>query len=485
MRLKSQSRSQSKQFSGAAGTFLTMPTIPQMGEVTVCEINRDLLTSKQVSDAQAKDAYAKILGLVFHPIPFQAEKTLPIAYRQYFETDREMERDDTAPETAYEYPSLHIEHLLLKGVTAVRRILANSLEPIFSPIDVKAMKKIELCQGVSWHKNKHILAFISGPNQVFVFDFQDSEWKEPSILGSESQKDIEAIEWRPNGGTTLSVACREGICIWTASYPGNVASVRAGVPYYLAPLTRGANVRWTLVDTLKRAHGKKITTIAWSPNGRFLASGSHEESSIIIWDVAQGVGTPLRRGLGGTSLLKWSPTGDYLFSAKLNGTFSLWETVTWASEPWSSSGGCVTSATWSPDGQMLLMAFSESLTLGALHFAGRPPSLDAQLLPVELPEIGSITGGFGNIEKMAWDGRGERLAVSYSGGDPIYAGLIAVYDTRRTPIVSALLVGFIRGPGEQARPLSFGFHDRFKQGPLLSVCWSSGMCCTYPLIVRA
>jgi len=28
-------------------------------------------------------------------------------------------------------------------------------------------------QGVSWHLNKHIIAFISGPNQVLVHDYED------------------------------------------------------------------------------------------------------------------------------------------------------------------------------------------------------------------------------------------------------------------------------------------------------------------------
>ncbi|KAG7960279.1 hypothetical protein I3843_10G115600 [Carya illinoinensis] len=89
------------------------------------------------------------------------------------------------------------------------------------------------------------------------------------------------------------------------------------------------------------------------------------------------------------------------------------------------------------------------------------------------------------IEKIAWDGSGERLAVSYKGGDEPYRGLIAVYDTRRTPLVSASLIGFIRGPGDHPKPIAFSFHNKFKQGPLLSVCWSSGFCCTYPLIFRS
>jgi aladin len=42
---------------------------------------------------------------------------------------------------------------------------------------------------------------------------------------------------------------------------------------------------------------------------------------------------------------------------------------------------------------------------------------------------------------MAWDGTGERLAVTYSGAvDATYSGLVAVFDTRQTPIVSTSLL---------------------------------------------
>ncbi|XP_023772679.1 V-type proton ATPase subunit d1 [Lactuca sativa] len=33
-------------------------------------------------------------------------------------------------------------------------------------------------------------------------------------------------------------------------------------------------------------------------------------------------------------------------------------------------------ASWDPNGRMILIAFSESLTLGSVHFATKPPSLD-------------------------------------------------------------------------------------------------------------
>lgn len=32
-----------------------------------------------------------------------------------------------------------------------------------------------------------------------------------------------------------------------------------------------------------------------------------------------------------------------------------------------------------------------------------------------------------------------------------------------------MISGFIRGPGDHPTPIAFSFHDKFKQGPLLSV----------------
>ena len=46
----------------------------------------------------------------------------------------------------------------------------------------------------------------------------------------------------------------------------------------------------------------------------------------------------------------------------------------------------------------------------------------------------------GQIEKMAWDKAGERLAVSFIGGDENHSGLIAVYDTRKVPILAVTLM---------------------------------------------
>lgn len=445
-----------------------MPSFPLQGSVTICEINRTLIVAEAISDDRAKDAYGKILGMVFSPIPFQPEQLGSTGENQESE---HQERNNG-------------ESVERKGLMKSLQYLVNdSIKRMFYPNCVHLLPEIDL-QGVSWHQHRHIIAFISGPNQVIVRDYEDSEGKDACVLSNGAQQDIRALEWRPNGGKSLSVACKGGICIWAASYPGNPATVRPGAASSLGTLTRGSGGRWTLVDFLRSHSDEQTSAISWSPDGRYLASASCESSSFTIWDVSQGLGTPIRRGLGGISLLKWSPTGDYFFAAKFDGTFYLWETNTWTSEPWSSTSGFVTGATWDPDGHIILIAFSGSLTLGSIHFSSKPPSLDSHLLPVDLPEITTMTGSEG-IEKIAWDASGERLAVSYKGGDDNYKGLVAIYDVRRTPLISASLVGFIRGPGDNPKPIAFSFHDKFKQGPLLSVCWSSGFCCTYPLIFHS
>lgn len=456
--------------------------LPNVGEFTVCELNRDFLTSSSDEDSEAVEAYSKILGCRYPSIPFYPYQSI-VKGSTIVESEADEEDANGVARTTSERRDNSRESALLgfKQLPVFQQILSR----FKTNHNLELLKKVELFQGVSWHKHKQCLAFISGGDQVCVYDFEETELRDPVILSSESQRGVAAVAWRPNAGMTLSVACRGGVCIWTASYPGTIAPVRSGIASFLGAPSGSTGARWVMVDFLQSPNHHPVTLLTWSPFGRLLASASWYESGFMIWDVAQGVGTPLRRGFGGVCLLQWSSKGDYLLSAHTDGVFRLWETDSWTSEKWSSSGGPVVSAMWSSEDAVLLMAFDQTTTLGALHFAAKPPSLDVQLLPVELPDIETITGGHGRIEKMAWDKTGERLAVSFSGGDEMHSGLVAVYDTRKVPILAVSLMGFIRGPGSGAKALAFGFYDSLEQGVLLSVCWSSSVCCTYPLLFKS
>ncbi|KAK9154555.1 hypothetical protein Sjap_002035 [Stephania japonica] len=455
--------------------------------IIICLLHRDIKGSNLLIDNEGnlkladfgKDEDCKFLKRLFDPLPCDPKSLPKYESSHEFQTKKKRQQQRQQHEEAAKRPSQGMHNNPPPVVAGPGHHYGKPRGPSGGPNRYPQVQTIEQVspRGVKAHQNIHVSSYICGMNTLILRWIRDSILRSALPLCSESSF---SLAWTPNGCVNLSYEIRQGgICIWSASYPGNAASVRSGVASFVGSLSRGSGVRWTLVDFLRSPNDELFSSLSWSPDGRYPFP-----SSFTIWDVAQGVGTPIRRGLGGISLLKWSPVGDYFFTAKFDGTFYLWETNTWTSERWTSSGGFVTGATWDPDGRMILIAFSDSLTLGSIHFASRAPSLDAHLLPIELPEIVSLTGSHG-VEKIAWDASGERLALSYKGGDEAYSGLISIYDVRRTPLVLASLVGFIRGPGENPKPLSFSFHNKFKQGPLLSVCWSSGWCCTYPLIFRS
>ncbi|KAL5220438.1 hypothetical protein ABZP36_025151 [Zizania latifolia] len=285
-----------------------MPSFPPPGAVTICEINRDLVAADALSDDRAKEAYGDVLGMVFSPIPFQPDALAP---NQEPRASDESETTEIVPETS----------LASTIVKSFKQMIFPSCDPIL-------LEEFDT-QKVSWNPHRHCLAFVSGKDQVTVHDFEEPDNKESCILTSDHQKDVKAVEWRPNSGKMIAVGCKGGICLWSASYPGNVASVKSGVtssPF--GAFSRGSGGQWILVDIL------------------------------------YGLGTPIRRGLSSISLVRWSPSGDYLLTSKFDGTFHLWETNTWTSEPWSSSNGYVSGANWDPEGRTALLSFSNSTTLG-------------------------------------------------------------------------------------------------------------------------
>ncbi len=80
--------------------------------------------------------------------------------------------------------------------------------------------------------------------------------------------------------------------------------------------------------TLKRilrGHKDRINRIAWSPDGRFLASPS-DGQTIRIWDVARGECTAVLKGhTKWIFSVAWSPDGNRLASASDDMTIRIWD----------------------------------------------------------------------------------------------------------------------------------------------------------------
>lgn len=114
-----------------------------------------------------------------------------------------------------------------------------------------------------------------------------------------------------------------------------------------------------------RGHTDIINRIAWSPDGKRLASPSDDET-VRIWDTETGeclaVIEEHRVGIWGAP---WSPDGRMLASTGIGGIIRLWNTETWEMcNTLEAHKSVVTSLAWSPDGKKLVSGdFNGKITL--------------------------------------------------------------------------------------------------------------------------
>src|SRR6266849_9894834 len=100
------------------------------------------------------------------------------------------------------------------------------------------------------------------------------------------------------------------------------------------------------------ATGSTVPTIAFSPDGRTLASGSYD-GSIKLWEVASG--TLLWTGWHADSIynVAFAPDGSLLASGGNDATVRLWDRQSGTHLQTLSHPDPVYAITWSPDGRLL------------------------------------------------------------------------------------------------------------------------------------
>src|SRR5208337_2739192 len=97
------------------------------------------------------------------------------------------------------------------------------------------------------------------------------------------------------------------------------------------------------------AVGRYVFSVAWSPDGRRLASGSWDET-IKVWDTSDGRELLALAGhTGAVNYVAWTRDGKRLASEGSDGTVKIWDTST-GQELLSLAGTCLA---WSPDGERL------------------------------------------------------------------------------------------------------------------------------------
>lgn len=160
---------------------------------------------------------------------------------------------------------------------------------------------------------------------------------------------------------------------------------------------------------VQQGHSDGVHSVAFSPDGRMLASASID-GSIKLWDVAGGTElTTLRGHTNGVYGVAFSPDGRTLASVSIDGTVKLWQTET-GEQLASLPREFVGEVTFSPDGRLFAVA-GESAKLEVWDLATRQ-------------KLWTLVGHEGTVGGIAFSPDGRTLA---SGGND---GRVKLWDIK-------------------------------------------------------
>uniref|UniRef100_A0A8C9VRC1 Achalasia, adrenocortical insufficiency, alacrimia n=1 Tax=Scleropages formosus TaxID=113540 RepID=A0A8C9VRC1_SCLFO len=315
----------------------------------------------------------------------------------------------------------------------------------------------------AWHPHTDKFAVSLLDDSIRIYNSKSAT---APTLKHRLQRNVAALQWKPLCASALAVACHNCLLVW-----------------HVDPTSLSTRPSSGCAQVLSHPGHCPVTSIAWSPNGSLLLSASPVDTAMMVWDVAGESCVPLQRvGGGGVTFLSWSPDGSRVLASTPSALFRVWETRTWTCERWPCLKGRCQTGCWSPDGTRLLFSVQGEMVIYALTFTDAPGephgwsgSSKAAAIVADLSETsfstsqGQVRVG-GQVQTMAWDPRGERLAVLLKGDPeaPDRPAMIAVFKTRISPIFELLPCGFVKGESG-AEPRLLQFHPHFPNGALLTV----------------
>lgn len=361
------------------------------------------------------------------------------------------------------------------------------------------------------------------------------------ILRDANQAGVSCMEWSPKRRNVLAVGGKHGVCVWNitrgqsdyASVSVETQQPRANskpkcefkfdqnvLPKLSCDSAITEVSAWvTFLQSPVGDNWGAVHSIGYSPDGSQLAVTSGIDPNIIIWDMATEQPTVLRALVAGSTLVRWSPSGHFLFVATNTSAVLIWETQSWQSKVIAGLSRPCQTACWGQAGgigsaEVVLLSVQGGEQIHALHLTSQAPCIDVSHQVIQETTAYTVQTPtrhltlMGPIKQLSWDTSTRRLAVIFESGEASQNGsLVALYgvDMTKAPILLEPH-GFLQAPPcspllqsmdhiafaskfETTKGLNAEHRAKFgdlnsssaTSGALLAACWSEGCISFWPL----
>jgi WD40 repeat protein len=219
------------------------------------------------------------------------------------------------------------------------------------------------------------IASASNDNRIIIWDAKTAD-KLQSFFAHSAE--IYTLSFSTTGDRILSAGSDAAVKMWNAGNasrlwarkaPGSWVSAYSAFSRdgkYTASGYHSIHIRDSETGSLLRElpgheEEKAIRALDFSPDGKYLASGSADKN-IIIWDWEKGVqakGKMFTGHTGTVSALNFSPDGKKLVSGAYDKTLILWDTEKGLIRKFSGHEGGITSVRFTPNGRAVISSSAD------------------------------------------------------------------------------------------------------------------------------